>query len=46
MTAEQAHERSASTVPNPKRLGDPEEYAILTAQIVENDFSTTACSPM
>jgi NAD(P)-dependent dehydrogenase (short-subunit alcohol dehydrogenase family) len=27
-----------STVPNPKRLGDPDEYAILAAQIVENDF--------
>ena len=23
---------------NPKRLGDPDEYAILAAQIVENDF--------
>jgi NAD(P)-dependent dehydrogenase (short-subunit alcohol dehydrogenase family) len=38
MTAEQAHERWGSTVPNPKRLGDPDEYAILAAQIVENDF--------
>jgi hypothetical protein len=38
MTAEQAHERWGSTVPNPKRLGDPDEDAILAAQIVENDF--------
>jgi NAD(P)-dependent dehydrogenase (short-subunit alcohol dehydrogenase family) len=38
MTAEQAQERWGSTVPNPKRLGDPDEYAILAAQIVENDF--------
>jgi len=38
MTAEQAQDRWGSTVPNPKRLGDPDEYAILAAQIVENDF--------
>ena len=38
MTTEQAHERWGSTVPNPKRLGDPDEHAILAAQIVENDF--------
>jgi hypothetical protein len=38
MTAEQAQERWGSTVPNPNRLGDPDEYAILAAQIVENDF--------
>jgi NAD(P)-dependent dehydrogenase (short-subunit alcohol dehydrogenase family) len=38
MTAEQAHERWGSTVPNPKRLGDPDKDAILAAQIVENDF--------
>ena len=38
ITAEQAQERWGSTVPNPKRLGDPDEYAILAAQIVENDF--------
>ncbi|MGH3951213.1 MAG: SDR family NAD(P)-dependent oxidoreductase, partial [Pseudonocardiaceae bacterium] len=38
MTAEQAQERWGSSVPNPKRLGDPDEYAILAAQIVENDF--------
>ena len=38
MTAEVAQERWGNTVPNPKRLGDPDEYAILAAQIVENDF--------
>jgi NAD(P)-dependent dehydrogenase (short-subunit alcohol dehydrogenase family) len=38
MTAEQAQERWGSTVPNPKRMGDPDEYALLAAQIVENDF--------
>ena len=38
MTVEQAQERWGSTVPNPTRLGDPDEYAILAAQIVENDF--------
>ncbi len=36
ITVEQAQERWGSTVPNPKRLGDPDEYAILAAQI----FST------
>ena len=39
MATEQAQERWDSTVPNPKRLGDPDEYAILAAQIVENSFS-------
>jgi NAD(P)-dependent dehydrogenase (short-subunit alcohol dehydrogenase family) len=38
MTAEQAQERWGSTVPNPKCLGDPDEYAILAAKIMENDF--------
>jgi NAD(P)-dependent dehydrogenase (short-subunit alcohol dehydrogenase family) len=38
MTAEVAQERWGDTVPNPKRLGDPDEYAILAAHIVENDF--------
>jgi NAD(P)-dependent dehydrogenase (short-subunit alcohol dehydrogenase family) len=38
MAAEQAQERWGSTVPNPKRLGDPDEHAILAVQIVENDF--------
>ena len=38
MTADQAHKRWGSSVPNPKRLGDPDEYAIFATQIVENDF--------
>ena len=38
MSADQAQERWGSTVPNPKRMGDPDEYAILAAHIVENDF--------
>jgi NAD(P)-dependent dehydrogenase (short-subunit alcohol dehydrogenase family) len=38
MTVEQVQERLGSIVPNPNRLGDPDEYAILAAQIVENDF--------
>jgi hypothetical protein len=25
-------------VPNPRRMGDPDEYAQLAVQIVENDF--------
>jgi NAD(P)-dependent dehydrogenase (short-subunit alcohol dehydrogenase family) len=33
-----AQEQWGSTVPNPKRKGDPDEYAILAAQIVENDY--------
>jgi NAD(P)-dependent dehydrogenase (short-subunit alcohol dehydrogenase family) len=38
MTPEAAQEKWGSTVPNPKRMGDPDEYAILAAHIVENDF--------
>jgi NAD(P)-dependent dehydrogenase (short-subunit alcohol dehydrogenase family) len=38
MTTEQAQEQWGSTVPKPKRIGDPDEYAILAAQIVENDY--------
>ena len=38
MTDEQAQEKFGSTVPNPKRMGDPDEYATLAQQIVENDF--------
>jgi hypothetical protein len=25
-------------VPNPRRMGDPDEYGILAAHITENDF--------
>jgi len=38
MTAEEAQARWGPSVPNPKRMGDPDEYAMLAAQIVENDF--------
>ncbi|MGH9230026.1 MAG: SDR family NAD(P)-dependent oxidoreductase [Acidimicrobiales bacterium] len=38
ITTEQAQEQWGSTVPNPKRIGDPDEYTILAAQIVENDY--------
>lgn len=38
MTLEEAQARWGQLVPNPKRMGDPDEYAILAAQIVENDF--------
>jgi NAD(P)-dependent dehydrogenase (short-subunit alcohol dehydrogenase family) len=26
------------TVPNPKRMGDPDEYATLVLQVIQNDF--------
>jgi NAD(P)-dependent dehydrogenase (short-subunit alcohol dehydrogenase family) len=38
MTAEEGNARFAQSIPNPKRMGDPDEYAILAAHIVENDF--------
>lgn len=38
MSAEEAQERWGKNVPNPKRMGDPDEYATLAAHIVENDF--------
>lgn len=38
MTAEEAQAKWGQHVPNPKRMGDPDEYAILAAHIVENDF--------
>lgn len=38
MTDEQAQAHWGPTVPNPKRMGDPDEYAQLAAQIVQNDF--------
>lgn len=37
-TDEEAQARFGSTVPNPKRMGEPDEYATLAQQIVENDF--------
>ena len=38
MTDEQAQAHWGPTVPNPKRMGDPDEYAQLAGQIVDNDF--------
>jgi len=40
---DQLQERFGSLVLNPKRMGEPDEYAMLAQQIVENDFlnSTT-----
>ncbi|MBV9510677.1 MAG: SDR family NAD(P)-dependent oxidoreductase [Caulobacteraceae bacterium] len=37
-TPEQIHEKWDATVPNPKRMGDPDEYGQLALQIVQNDF--------
>jgi NAD(P)-dependent dehydrogenase (short-subunit alcohol dehydrogenase family) len=38
MSAEDLQERFGKMIPNPKRMGDPDEYAVLAAQIVENNF--------
>ena len=38
MTNEQAQAHWGPMVPNPRRMGDPDEYARLALQIVENDF--------
>ena len=38
MTDEQAQAHWGPSVPNPKRMGDPDEYARLAAHIVDNDF--------
>jgi NAD(P)-dependent dehydrogenase (short-subunit alcohol dehydrogenase family) len=38
MTDEQAQAKWGPMVTNPKRMGDPDEYAQLALQIVENDF--------
>jgi NAD(P)-dependent dehydrogenase (short-subunit alcohol dehydrogenase family) len=38
MTDEQAQAHWGPMVPNPRRMGDPDEYAQLAVQIVENDF--------
>jgi NAD(P)-dependent dehydrogenase (short-subunit alcohol dehydrogenase family) len=38
MSNEEAQAKWGPMVPNPKRMGDPDEYATLAAQIVENDF--------
>jgi NAD(P)-dependent dehydrogenase (short-subunit alcohol dehydrogenase family) len=38
MTDEEAQAKWGPMVPNPKRMGDPDEYARLATHIVENDF--------
>jgi NAD(P)-dependent dehydrogenase (short-subunit alcohol dehydrogenase family) len=38
MTDEEAQAKWGPTIPNPKRMGDPEEYAMLAEQIIDNDF--------
>jgi NAD(P)-dependent dehydrogenase (short-subunit alcohol dehydrogenase family) len=38
MSREEAEERWGKLIPNPKRMGEPDEYAALAAHIVENDF--------
>jgi len=38
MTNEEAQAKWGPMVSNPKRMGDPDEYALLAAQIVQNDF--------
>jgi NAD(P)-dependent dehydrogenase (short-subunit alcohol dehydrogenase family) len=38
MTDEEAQAKWGPQVPNPKRMGDPDEYATLAAHIIENDF--------
>ena len=38
MTDEQAQAHWGPSIPNPKRMGDPDEYARLAAHIVDNDF--------
>jgi NAD(P)-dependent dehydrogenase (short-subunit alcohol dehydrogenase family) len=38
MPAEEAQAKWGPLVPNPKRMGDPDEYARLAAHIVDNDF--------
>jgi NAD(P)-dependent dehydrogenase (short-subunit alcohol dehydrogenase family) len=38
MSAEEAEAKYGSQVPNPKRMGQPDEYARLALQIAENDY--------
>jgi len=37
-TREEVQAKWGPTVPNPRRMGDPDEYGLLAAQIVRNDF--------
>jgi NAD(P)-dependent dehydrogenase (short-subunit alcohol dehydrogenase family) len=38
MSDAEAQAKWGATVPNPKRMGDPDEYATLALNIIENDF--------
>jgi NAD(P)-dependent dehydrogenase (short-subunit alcohol dehydrogenase family) len=38
MSPEEAQAAFGPTVPNPKRMGDPDEYAHLAMTIAENDY--------
>jgi NAD(P)-dependent dehydrogenase (short-subunit alcohol dehydrogenase family) len=38
MEESEAHEKWGTLVPNPKRMGRPDEYGLLVRQIAENDF--------
>jgi NAD(P)-dependent dehydrogenase (short-subunit alcohol dehydrogenase family) len=38
MNDQEAQAKWGATVPNPKRMGDPDEYATLALHIIENDF--------
>lgn len=38
MTDEEAQAKFGASVPNPKRMGDPDEFAMLAAHIVDNDY--------
>lgn len=38
MSREEAETRFGNNIPNPKRLGEPDEYAKLALSIVDNDY--------
>lgn len=38
MTEEEVQERWGSSVPNPKRMGNADEYAQLAMQVIDNDY--------
>jgi NAD(P)-dependent dehydrogenase (short-subunit alcohol dehydrogenase family) len=38
MSLEEAQEKWGATVPNPRRMGDPDEYGQLAVHIADNDF--------
>lgn len=43
MEREDAESRFGSAVPNPRRMGDPDEYGLLVRQIAENDYLNGEC---